>query len=132
MADKFDIRVEGIARTKRRFDPKNVNKATFNTMQEFGIKWEREAKLNLSGKILHVITGNYRSHVIVSTEANKNGKGVTTTLQTQGVPYAEIHETGSDIMPKREPIGIALKVSLKSLNKIFAVNIDKEYNRARP
>jgi len=126
------MEVTGVARTKRRFDPKIVEKVAFNSMSVFGIKLEREAKLNLSGKILKVQTGNYRSHVIVDTKKNKNGKGATTRILTQGVPYAEIHETGSDIMPKREPIGVALRVSIKSLNKIFAVHIDKEYNRARP
>lgn len=108
MADKFDMKVTGVARTKEKFSQKNMDKAVFNSMLDLGIEWERETKLNLTNKILRLDTGNYRSHVQVETK-KKSGRGVITTLFTNQVPYAAIHEFGGIIKkPAQDRTGTGL------------------------
>ena len=94
MADKLTMEVIGIDKTKERFNRKHMDRAVLNSMKDLGNEWERETKFNLSGKVLKAPTGNYRSHVFVDTKKNQNSNGATTTLLTQNVPYAEIHEFG--------------------------------------
>lgn len=77
----------------------------------------REAKENLSGRVLRVGTGRLRSSTQGTTEAGPDR--VTAIARVGGggvgeVPYAAIHEHGGTIYPKRGrflaiPMGPALK-----------------------
>lgn len=54
---------------------------------------------NLAGGILNRRTGQLASRTRV-TKATINGRNVSMTIETNGIPYALIHETGGTIRPK--------------------------------
>ncbi len=54
---------------------------------------------NLAGTILNRRTGNLAARTRV-TKATVTGRNVSITIQTNGIPYGLIHETGGTIVPK--------------------------------
>jgi phage gpG-like protein len=80
---------------------------------------ERQLKSNISGKILHVRSGRLRNSIgSIVKDTDKQLEGVVGSGVRQGerVPYADIHETGGVVTPKRVhwltiPLRDALKPS---------------------
>lgn len=100
-----------------RLGTEGVRQAAVATAEEVGLRVVREAKLNLSGRVLRVGSGRLRASA--QSTVSVTGEKVETVARVGGggvgeVPYAAIHEHGGVIRPKRGrflaiPMGPALK-----------------------
>lgn len=95
---KLEIKLQDESRRRLKAMPGLVVPALFKGMKASMYLAEREAKLNLSGRVLNRRTGRLRSSVTVETDIA--GDRVMGRIGSN-VIYARIHELGGDIFPKR-------------------------------
>lgn len=76
------------------------NQALVPAMDDYALlDLDPRIQQNLAGTILNRRTGNLAARTRV-TKATVTGRKVSITIQTNGVPYGLIHETGGTIRPK--------------------------------
>jgi HK97 gp10 family phage protein len=66
---KIDVKITGLERLRRRWNsaPDKVKKMTQDALMKSGYRVEREAKLNVSGRMVNVQTGRLRSSISLSS-----------------------------------------------------------------
>jgi len=84
---------QGIRREK-------FNQAIVPAMDDYALlDLDPQIQRNLAGTILNRRTGNLAARTRV-TKATVTGQKVSISIETNGVPYGLIHETGGTIVPK--------------------------------
>lgn len=82
--------------------PQRFSRAVVPAMNDYGLlDLDPRVQQNLAGTILNRRTGNLAARTRV-TQATVTGRQVSITIQTNGVPYGLIHETGGTIVPKEK------------------------------
>lgn len=81
------------------FKLEDVQKLVKRAVTRGVIRVEREIKLNLSGKVLHVQTGRLRTSIRHRIKVMRGGKRIVGRIGTN-VVYAMIHEFGGTIVPR--------------------------------
>jgi phage gpG-like protein len=100
--DKADV--DRVINKLAQLDPKRKDDIAYKSFVDATAFIEQQLKMNISGKILKVRSGRLHTSIgsIVDDSGNQLhgiiGSGVR---QGQRVPYADIHETGGTITPKR-------------------------------
>lgn len=100
--DKEDI--ERAINKVRKISLKEQDSITYKALVDATAFVEQKLKLNVSGKILKVRSGRLRSSIgSIVIQRNNEPVGIIGSGVRQGkrVPYADIHETGGIITPKR-------------------------------
>ncbi len=89
-----------IAEIRRSISPAKFQRAVVPAMNDYGLlDLDPKVQQNLAGTILNRRTGNLAARTRV-TQATVTGQKVSISIQTNGIPYGLIHETGGTIVPK--------------------------------
>lgn len=95
---KVDLELDRGASARIAAMPGGIMPALFSGMKKAMFLAEREAKLNLSGRVLHRRTGRLRNSIL--TRVTQSTHSVTGEIGSN-VVYARIHELGGVITPKK-------------------------------
>lgn len=95
---KVDLKLSPASRALIKRMPDLVTPALYKGMKESMLVAEREAKLNLSGRILNRRTGRLRNSI--TSDVRIAGDKVIGRIGSN-VVYARIHELGGEIVPRR-------------------------------
>jgi len=100
--DKQDV--ERVINKLKEISPDKRDGIAYKAMVDASLFVEQKLKMNISNKILHVRSGQLRNSIgSIVTHDGKQPEGIIGSgVRGSGrMPYADIHETGGTITPKR-------------------------------